>query len=129
MRAAVVASAGKGPTYGEFPEPAASGAGEARINVTASALSHVTRSRAAGGHYSAAATFPFVPGIDGAGRLDDGRRVYFILPRAPWGGMAERTVAPASNCVQSRTNSTTSLRRRLPTPACRHGQPSASARG
>ena len=99
MRAAVVAGAGKAPTYGDFSEPAASSAGEARINVTASALSHVTRSRAAGGHYSAAATFPFVPGIDGAGRLDDGRRVYFILPRAPWGGMAERTVAPASNCV------------------------------
>ena len=35
-------------------------------------------------------------GVDGVGRLDDGRRVYFILPRAPWGAMAERAVAPAT---------------------------------
>ena len=31
-------------------------------------------------------------GVDGVGRLDDGRRVYFLLPRAPFGAMAERTV-------------------------------------
>ena len=38
-------------------------------------------------------------GIDGVGRLDDGSRVYFVLPRAPFGGMAERTVAPSAQCL------------------------------
>ena len=33
------------------------------------------------------------------GRLDDGRRVYFALPEAPFGSMAERAVIPASQCV------------------------------
>jgi NADPH:quinone reductase-like Zn-dependent oxidoreductase len=33
-----------------------------------------------------------VPGNDGVGTLPDGRRVYFIGPRAPFGTMAESTV-------------------------------------
>ena len=33
------------------------------------------------------------------GRLEDGSRVYFILPRAPYGSMAERAVVPASQCL------------------------------
>jgi NADPH:quinone reductase-like Zn-dependent oxidoreductase len=40
-----------------------------------------------------------VVGVDGVGRLDDGSRVYFILPRAPFGSMAERTIAPSAQCV------------------------------
>ena len=42
---------------------------------------------------------PFVAGIDGVGQLDDGRRVYFILPKAPYGSMAERAVVPSQQCV------------------------------
>jgi NADPH:quinone reductase-like Zn-dependent oxidoreductase len=33
------------------------------------------------------------------GRLDDGRRVYFALPQAPFGSMSERTVIRPSQCV------------------------------
>jgi NADPH:quinone reductase-like Zn-dependent oxidoreductase len=98
MKAAIVYGAGRTPVYGEFAEPEIL-PGDSRITVAASALSHVTRSRAAGSHYSASARFPFVPGIDGAGRLDDGTRVYFVLPTSPWGGMSERTVAPQANCL------------------------------
>ncbi|MGK9235641.1 hypothetical protein KXS07_03930 [Inquilinus limosus] len=29
------------------------------------------------------------------GRLDDGSRVYFVLPKAPQGSMAVRTVVPS----------------------------------
>ena len=43
--------------------------------------------------------FPFVAGIDGVGRLDDGRRVYFVLPRAPYGSMAEVSVVPSAQCI------------------------------
>jgi NADPH:quinone reductase-like Zn-dependent oxidoreductase len=42
---------------------------------------------------------PFVVGIDGVGRLDDGRRVYFVLPKAPLGSMSERTVVRSGQCV------------------------------
>jgi NADPH:quinone reductase-like Zn-dependent oxidoreductase len=98
MKAAVVLEAGKPPVYAEFsePEPAA---GESRIAVTAAAISQVVKSRASGQHYSSAGQFPFVVGIDGVGRLDDGSRVYFVLPRAPYGSMAERTVAPPARCL------------------------------
>jgi NADPH:quinone reductase-like Zn-dependent oxidoreductase len=57
------------------------------------------RARASGAHYSASHSFPFVAGVDGVGRLDDGRRVYFLMPRAPYGAMAEVTVAPSAQCL------------------------------
>ncbi|MDT7857186.1 hypothetical protein RQM47_11090 [Rubrivirga sp. S365] len=31
-----------------------------------------------------------MPSVDGVGRLDDGRRVYFAFPQPPVGAMAER---------------------------------------
>jgi NADPH:quinone reductase-like Zn-dependent oxidoreductase len=98
MKAAIVRGAGQSPVYGDFDEPVA-GEGEVRIAVTAASLSHLVKVRAAGTHYSSANQFPFVPGIDGIGRRDDGRRVYFFLPRAPFGSMAECTVVAASHCI------------------------------
>jgi NADPH:quinone reductase-like Zn-dependent oxidoreductase len=98
MKAAVVLGAGRTPVYADFSEPEP-GAGEARIAVTAAAISQVTKSRASGQHYSSAGQFPFVAGIDGVGRLDDGARVYFVMPRAPYGAMAERAVAPRARCL------------------------------
>ncbi len=98
MKAAVVAQAGSLPVYSDFPAPLPS-SGECSIAVSAAALSPVVKARVSGAHYSAAGDFPFVAGIDGVGRLDDGRRVYFILPKAPYGSMAERAVVPASHCV------------------------------
>jgi NADPH:quinone reductase-like Zn-dependent oxidoreductase len=38
-------------------------------------------------------------GVDGVGRLDDGRRVYFVLPKPPLGSMSERTVVRSEQCV------------------------------
>ncbi len=98
MKAALVRGAGQAPVYGDLEEPVAE-AGEHRIRVSAAAISHVVKSRASGRHYSASGAFPFVVGIDGVGRLDDGTRVFFLLPRAPYGSMAERTVVPAALCV------------------------------
>jgi NADPH:quinone reductase-like Zn-dependent oxidoreductase len=98
MKAAIVREAGKLPVYGDFPEPAPN-AGERRVHVIAAAISQVAKSRAAGTHYSAKSQVPFVVGIDGVGRLDDGSRVYFALPRAPHGSMAEQTVVSASQCL------------------------------
>jgi NADPH:quinone reductase-like Zn-dependent oxidoreductase len=102
MKAAIVTELGKPPIYADFAEPVAAD-GEALIDVTAAPLSHVTRYRASGTHYSSAGSLPFVVGLDGVGRVGSARhgsrRVYFILPRAPFGSMGERTVVPASHLV------------------------------
>ncbi len=98
MKAAIVKGAGQTPVYGELSDPLPSD-GESHVAVSAAALSHVVKSRASGTHYSSSEQFPFGVGIDGVGRLDDGRRVYFVLPRAPYGSMAERTVVPSAQCL------------------------------
>jgi NADPH:quinone reductase-like Zn-dependent oxidoreductase len=98
MKAAVVRAPGQTPVYAEFAEPIAS-AGESRVRVTAASMSQVVKSRASGTHYSSSGQFPFVVGIDGVGRLDDGTRVYFVLPTAPYGSMAEQTVVPSAHCL------------------------------
>jgi len=98
MKAAIVWEAGHPPVYGEFPEPEPASA-ERHIRVTAAAVSQVVKSRAAGTHYSFTGRFPFVVGVDGVGRLDDGSRVYFAMPRPPYGSMAQQTVVPAAQCL------------------------------
>jgi NADPH:quinone reductase-like Zn-dependent oxidoreductase len=98
MKAAIVVEAGKTPTYGDFKEPVPS-SGEFQVAVSAAALSNVAKSRASGTHYSSSGQLPFVVGIDGVGHLEDGRRVYFVLPEAPFGSMSEKTVIRPSQCV------------------------------
>ena len=98
MKAALVRESGATPAYADFTEPAVT-EGVVRIAVVASALSHVTKSRASGKHYSSAAKLPFVPGIDGTGVLEDGTRVYFVLPEAPFGGMAEHCIVKKARCI------------------------------
>jgi NADPH:quinone reductase-like Zn-dependent oxidoreductase len=95
MKAAIVWSAGKIPVYGDFNEPVPA-EGESLIKVSAAALSPLVKGRASGAHYSAGREFPFVAGVDGVGRLEDGRRVYFLMPRAPFGSMAEMAASPSS---------------------------------
>jgi NADPH:quinone reductase-like Zn-dependent oxidoreductase len=62
------------------------------------AISHVVKIRASGRHYTATDGFPFINGIDGVGRRDDGKRVSFALPGAPYGSMAEQAVVPSAQC-------------------------------
>lgn len=99
MKAAIVKGTGQTPVYGDFAEPVLS-SGENRIAVMAAAISPVVKSRASGKHYSSSDQFPFIVGIDGVGRLDDGSRVYFMLPTAPYGSMAEQTVVPVTHCLK-----------------------------
>ena len=88
MKAAIVVEAGQPPVYGEFADPVPA-QGRELVRVSASSVSQVTRARASGKHYSAKAVLPFVPGIDGTGVTAEGRRVYFLMPEAPFGAMAE----------------------------------------
>jgi NADPH:quinone reductase-like Zn-dependent oxidoreductase len=99
MKAAVITAAGKTPAYGDFPTPTAK-AGEELIAVRASALSHLSKSRASGSHYSSDGVFPSVPGTDGVGVTQDGRRVYFAMPDAPFGALAEFCPISSDRCVE-----------------------------
>ena len=99
MKAAVVTAAGKTPVYGDFDTPIAQ-AGEELISVRASALSQFSKSRASGSHYSSNGNFPAVAGSDGVGITQDGRRVYFVLPEAPFGALAELCPVPSNQCME-----------------------------
>jgi NADPH2:quinone reductase len=98
MNAAVVESFDRPPRYATFREPVA-GDGGSLVQIRAAALSNLVKGQAAGSHYSSASEMPFVPGYDGVGTLPDGRRVYFFGPPAPFGAMAEWSVAVASRTV------------------------------
>lgn len=91
MKAAIIVEAGQAPVCGDFKDPVPS-ADKSLIRVTAASISHVTRSRASGAHYSSSGVLPFIPGIDGTGIGKDGQRVYFVLPEKPYGAMAEYCV-------------------------------------
>lgn len=91
MKAAIVKEKGTHPVAGSFESPVATD-GRVLINVTAAALSRVSKFRSMGMHYSSSANFPLVAGMDGVGTLEDGSRVYFAMPAAPYGSLAEQTL-------------------------------------
>jgi NADPH:quinone reductase-like Zn-dependent oxidoreductase len=98
VKAAIVSQPFQTPTYGDFRDPVAQD-GYELITVTASALFPLTKARAAGTHYSSSGVFPAVVGVDGVGTTASGQRVYFSMPEAPFGGMAEKTLVKAENCI------------------------------
>ena len=94
MNAAIVGSFGVPPRYGAFADPVAAD-GESIVTVAAAGLHQIVKSLANGTHYGSAGELPFIPGVDGVGRLPDGRRVYFGISRSPFGTFAE--LAPTAN--------------------------------
>jgi NADPH:quinone reductase-like Zn-dependent oxidoreductase len=92
MNAAVVHAFDAPPSFSKFDDPIA-GEGEQVVHVTAAALHPIVKALANGTHYGSTGQLPFVTGVDGAGRLEDGTRVYFGAARPPFGTMAERTIA------------------------------------
>lgn len=98
MKAAVIEKLGAAPVYTDFAEPAPS-EGLVCVQVAASALSHVTKSRASGKHYSSTGHTYFVPGMDGVGTIEDSTRVYFVMPETPYGGMADKCLVKPSRCI------------------------------
>ena len=95
MHAALVEDFKSPPRYREVPTPVPNQA-EVLLKVRAAALSNLVRGQASGSHYSSGTTLPFTPGHDGVGVAEDGVRVYFLAPRAPFGSMAEYTVVSQS---------------------------------
>jgi len=98
MHAAVVESFEAPPRYSTFADPVPE-ADELLIDVRAAGLHQLVRGLAAGKHYGSAGKLPFVPGVDGVGVASDGRRVYFLAGRSPFGSMAERSVAARAACL------------------------------
>ncbi len=91
MKAAVVEAYDRTPRYTEFADPVA-GVGELLVKVSAAGLHQIVRSLANGKHYGSAGILPFVPGVDGVGRLADGKRVYFGATQPPYGTFAELSI-------------------------------------
>jgi len=99
MHAAVVRSFEHPPRYETYDSPEPRGSDEAIIEVLAAGLHPRVRTDASGRHYTRSGTLPMIPGIDGVGRLSDGRRVYFVTPYDDWGSMAERVVVDLRRVV------------------------------
>jgi len=98
MNAALVQSFDAPPTCTTFADPVPQD-GEVLVTVTAAALHQIVRSIANGMHYMSKGELPFIPGVDGAGRLQAavgqlpaGTRVYFGGARFPYGTLCEQTV-------------------------------------
>ena len=91
MNAAVVESFAKAPRFGSFADPVAE-SGEMLVRVEAAGLHPIVKALANGTHYGSTGKLPFIPGVDGVGRLEDGTRVYFGISRPPFGTFAERAV-------------------------------------
>jgi NADPH:quinone reductase-like Zn-dependent oxidoreductase len=98
MQAAVVNVRGQAPKYQSFADPVPQ-EGEAVVHVRAAGLHPLVRGLARGAHYASGGEGPAIPGVDGVGTLDDGRRVYFVFVRRPWGTMAERAAAPSARFI------------------------------
>lgn len=98
MNAAVVSSFDAPPRYSEFADPVATN-DEVLVKVSAVGLHRVVKALASGSHYGSTDLLPFIPGVDGVGRLPDGSRVYFGMSRPPFGTFAERCISRRAMCL------------------------------
>jgi NADPH:quinone reductase-like Zn-dependent oxidoreductase len=100
MNAAVVTSFTEPPRYQRFEVPEPSAAGEVLADVLAVGLHPRVRSGAAGKHYTSSGTLPMIPGVDGVGRLPDGRLVYFAADDDVLGTMADKALVDRRRSVE-----------------------------
>jgi NADPH2:quinone reductase len=104
MNAAVVEAPQSAPQYKTFEDPVPQ-SGELLVRVLAVGLHPVVKSRASGSHYTSTGQFPLIPGVDGVGKLDDGRRVFFAASHPPFGSFADlsltrpQTVFPLADSI------------------------------
>lgn len=99
MRAAQVTAYGEAPELIEIEPPGDPGpygesiAGPAEIvEVLVAGVNPVDLAIASGNFDAGAPPLPYVPGIEGIGRMADGEIVWFEGSHFPWGSMAERAV-------------------------------------
>jgi NADPH:quinone reductase-like Zn-dependent oxidoreductase len=92
MNAAVVHAFDQPPRYSTFADPVPS-EGEKLVTVTATGLHQIVKALANGTHYGSTGELPFIPGVDGVGRLEDGKRVFFGIARSPYGTFSDLSLA------------------------------------
>jgi len=95
MKAAVLHSADSVPGYEDVDDPAA-GEGSEIVDLVAAAIHHLTRSVAAGRHYSTGGVFPLIPGLNAVARTASGELVFTGSQKPPYGTFAERIASPAA---------------------------------
>jgi NADPH:quinone reductase-like Zn-dependent oxidoreductase len=132
MNAAVVTSFDRPPCYQEVDVPAPTGDDFVVVDVLAAGLHPRVRSDASGRHYTSTGVLPMIPGIDGVGRMADGRLIYFATSDGYPGSMAEKAIVDVRRTVFLREHvdplkvaaamnpamsSWVALRRRVPIPA------------
>ncbi len=98
MNAAVVNSFDAPPRYTTFADPVAS-EDEKLVSVTAAGLHPIVKALAKGTHYGSSGELPFVAGVDGVGKLEDGTRVFFGISRPPFGTFSELALAANWTCL------------------------------
>src|SRR5271157_720058 len=98
MHAAVVHAFDAPPRFTTFADPLAA-EGELPVTVTAAGLHPIVKALANGTHYGSTGELPFIPGVDGVGRREDGSRVFFGISRVPYGTFAERGLAANWTCI------------------------------
>jgi len=99
MHAAVVTSFEEPPRYQTHEAPTAHGEHEVVVDVLAVGLHPRVRSGASGSHYTSTDRLPLIPGVDGVGRLPDGKRVYFVGSETGFGTMAEKAIVDVRRTV------------------------------
>ncbi len=99
MHAAVVTSFDEPPHYQDIAVPTPSTDDQELVEVLAVGLHPRVRTDASGRHYTSTGKLPTIPGVDGVGRLDDGRRVYFVADDELPGPMAQRAVVDMRRTV------------------------------
>lgn len=97
MYAAVLNQLGQTPCYAPLAKPEVQTAEQQLIRVEAASIKQLDKLKVSGRHYTAYNQFPCAVGVDGVGRLADGRRVYAM---GITGMMAEYALVNTADCVQ-----------------------------
>src|SRR3984957_2036001 len=100
MNAAVVTSFDEPPHYQEFDVPQPTTDDEVLVDVLAVGLHPRVRTGAAGAHYTSTGKLPMIPGVDGVGKRDDGKTIYFVADDQALGTMADKAVVDLRRAVE-----------------------------
>jgi len=104
VKAAVVRSFDRPPRCEPFELPEPTEPEQALVAVLAVGLHPRVRSGASGSHYTSTGSLPMVPGVDGVGRFEDGRPVYFVADDDLVGPMATHTVIDTRRSIVLRAD-------------------------
>lgn len=96
MKAAILREYGV-PEFGHWADEPVAEPGQSVVEVGAAGLNPVDVAISSGRFYGGPPPLPSIPGQEGVGTLEDGRRVYFDGPVAPFGSMAEHSLVEAGS--------------------------------